>query len=212
MEELAAAPATALQHEPGSLTLASGWPPASPQRRKGGRNPGTRAGRDSAAARSTAVKCRRILRQMSPEPPSSTPESAIEPHKPAPALNQSASHARAVQRRLTYPCGLRRMHTRQAQRCRSAGLARRCPRPHRGYAADPARRTPPLELGSGTEARSGRVGQIAHGPHRSEPAAAQNQIEHPRVSVRRDRRWRISGQLPDRLPARCPRAAARRRG
>ena len=36
--------------------------------------PGTRAGRDSAAARSTAVKSRRIRRQMSPEPPSSAPE------------------------------------------------------------------------------------------------------------------------------------------
>ena len=60
---------------------------------------------------------------------------------------------------------------RQAQRCRSAGLARRRARPDRGHAADPARRTPPLELGSGTEARSGRIepgpreggGQIARG-------------------------------------------------
>jgi len=69
---------------------------------------------------------------------------------------------------------------RQAQRCRSAGLARRCPRPDRGHAADPAPRTPPLELGPRAEARSGRVGQIARGPLRSEPAAAQNQIEHPR--------------------------------
>ena len=32
------------------------------------------------------------------------------------------------------------------------------------------------------------------------------------VSVRRDRPWRISGQLADRLPARCSRAGARRRG
>ena len=46
---------------------------------------------------------------------------------------------------------------RQAQRCRSAGLARRCPRPHRGDAAKPTRRTPALELGSGTEAHSSRV-------------------------------------------------------
>ena len=69
---------------------------------------------------------------------------------------------------------------RQAQRRRSVGLARRCPQPDRGDAADPARRTPPLELGSATEARSGRVGQIARGPLRSEPPADQNQIEHPR--------------------------------
>ena len=78
MEGHAAAPAAALQHDRGSLTLASGWPPASPQRRKGGRNPGTRPGRDSAAARSrpssvaespsslarTSVKCRQNLRQI----------------------------------------------------------------------------------------------------------------------------------------------------
>ena len=77
MEELAAAPATALQHDRGSLTLASGWPPASPQRRKGGRNPGTGSGRDSAAARSTTVKCRRIRRQMSPELPSSVARTSV---------------------------------------------------------------------------------------------------------------------------------------
>ena len=46
---------------------------------------------------------------------------------------------------------------RQAQRRRSAGLARRCPRPHRGHAADPAPRTPPLELGPRAEARSSRI-------------------------------------------------------
>ena len=46
---------------------------------------------------------------------------------------------------------------RQAQRRRSAGLARRCPRPHRGHAADPAPRTPPLEPGPRAEARSRRI-------------------------------------------------------
>ena len=44
-------------------------------------------------------------------------------------------------------CGRRRMYTphrhRQAQQCRSAGLARRRPRPHRRDAAEPARRTLP---------------------------------------------------------------------
>ena len=68
---------------------------------------------------------------------------------------------------------------RQAQQCRSASLARRCPGPDRGDPAEPPRRTPPLELGPRAEARSGRVGQIERGPLRSEPAAAQNQIEHP---------------------------------
>jgi len=53
---------------------------------------------------------------------------------------------------------------RQAQRCGPAGLARRCPRPHRGYAADPARRTPPLELCRRAEAR--------FAPHRACPAKA----------------------------------------
>ena len=48
---------------------------------------------------------------------------------------------------------------RQAQQCRSAGLARRCPQPDRGDAAEPARRTPPLELARQPAARSGCIGQ-----------------------------------------------------
>ena len=46
---------------------------------------------------------------------------------------------------------------RQAQQCRSAGLARRRARPDRGDAAEPPRRTPPLELGPRAEARSRRI-------------------------------------------------------
>ena len=72
----------------------------------------------------------------------------------------------------------------QAQRRRSAGLARRCARPHRQDAAEPARRTPLQELGPGTEARSGRIGQITRRPLRPEPAADQSQTEYPR-SLRR---------------------------
>ena len=46
---------------------------------------------------------------------------------------------------------------RQAQRRRSASLARRCSRPDCGDPAEPARRTPSLELGSGAEVRSSRI-------------------------------------------------------
>ena len=48
---------------------------------------------------------------------------------------------------------------RQAQQCQSAGLARRRPRPHRRDAAEPARRTPPVELARQPAARSGRIGR-----------------------------------------------------
>ena len=72
----------------------------------------------------------------------------------------------------------------QAQRCRSAGLARRCPRTHRGYAADPTRRTPPLELGPRAEARSRR---IEPAPRRRGPDPARNfiaSITAPPISAR----------------------------
>ena len=46
---------------------------------------------------------------------------------------------------------------RQAQRCRSSGLARRCPGRDRGDAAEPARRAPSLELGPPIEARPRRI-------------------------------------------------------
>ena len=49
--------------------------------------------------------------------------------------------------------------TGQAQQCQSAGLARRRPRPHRRDAAEPARRTPPVELARQPAARSGRIGR-----------------------------------------------------
>ena len=68
---------------------------------------------------------------------------------------------------------------RQAQRCRSPGLARRRARPDRGDAAEPARQTPPLELGSGAEARSSRIGRRA--PDQSTPnaLAAQTRPAYP---------------------------------
>ncbi len=50
---------------------------------------------------------------------------------------------------------------RQAQQCQSAGLARRRPRPHRRDAAEPARRTPPVEL-----ARQTRSWPAARGARR----------------------------------------------
>ena len=49
--------------------------------------------------------------------------------------------------------------TGQAQRRRSAGLARRCPRQDRRDAAEPARRTPSVELARQPAARSGCIGQ-----------------------------------------------------
>ena len=53
---------------------------------------------------------------------------------------------------------------RQTQRCRSASLARRRARPHRRDAADPAGRTPPLELGSRAAARPDRLSFSFHYP------------------------------------------------
>ena len=57
-------------------------------------------------------------------------------------------------------CPLRHPHRhRQAQQCRSAGLARRCPRSHRRDAAEPARRTPSVELERRPPAGSGCIGR-----------------------------------------------------
>ena len=53
-------------------------------------------------------------------------------------------------------------------------ILRRCPRPDRGDAAEPARRTPPLELGAGTKARSGRITPVPPrpGPNPARPFIA----------------------------------------
>ena len=71
---------------------------------------------------------------------------------------------------------------RQAQRRRPAGLARRCARPDRRDAAEQARRTPPLELGSGTEARSGRVDSLPP-RRRSDPAPELRRPHHPAAKI-----------------------------
>ena len=68
---------------------------------------------------------------------------------------------------------------RQAQQCRSAGLARRCSRPDRGDAADAARRTPSLELCSGAKALSCRIGPIPPGA----PSPTNSARNTPRSSV-----------------------------
>ena len=82
MRELAAAPANALQHDQGSLTLASGWPPASPQKpttedpaKSRERWHSAQPGRSSPTG--TTVKCRQNFGQVSPESRSSASESAI---------------------------------------------------------------------------------------------------------------------------------------
>ena len=62
------------------------------------------------------------------------------------------------------------------QRRRSPDLARRRSGPDRGHAADPARRTSSLELGSGTEARSGCIERVPRRPG-SGPA------RHPIVGI-----------------------------
>ena len=68
---------------------------------------------------------------------------------------------------------------RQTQRRRSAGLARRCPRPHRQDAADPARPTPPLALEGRTAKRPRRLGPGLHLPTRH-PADAASTARGPR--------------------------------
>ena len=78
---------------------------------------------------------------------------------------------------------------RQAQQCRPAGLTRRRSRPDRGDAADPARRTPSLELGSGTEAGSRRIepapakAEAASRPalHRGHQLRAKLNLKYPSV-------------------------------
>ena len=71
---------------------------------------------------------------------------------------------------------------RQAQRCRSAGLARRCPRPDRGDAAEPARRITPLELGPRAEAS---IKPHRPGPRgrRPDPAPKLHRRHHPATKI-----------------------------
>ena len=71
---------------------------------------------------------------------------------------------------------------RQAQRRRPAGLARRCARPDRGDAADPARRTPFLELGPRYRApppARGLIRALRHNP-RADRNLRGNTALHPR--------------------------------
>ena len=60
---------------------------------------------------------------------------------------------------------------RQAQRRRPAGLARRCPRPHRRAAAHPGARAPALELESRAASESGRIGRLSPHATSSNPPA-----------------------------------------
>ena len=59
---------------------------------------------------------------------------------------------------------------------------------------------------------SRRVGEISRLRIHEGRVAPECPVGLTAVCVWRDRPWRISGQLPDRLPVRCPRAAVRRRG
>ena len=80
-EELAAAPDTALHGDPGSLTLAAGWPMASPvfnQGRNNTANPGERSASAPGPSRPESrsnhagipVKCSRNRRQVRRNPQS----------------------------------------------------------------------------------------------------------------------------------------------
>ena len=75
MRELAAAPANALQHDKGSLTLASRWPPASPLKPTTEDPAKSRERRH--AAQSRAVKSHRNHGQMWPELRSSVARIAV---------------------------------------------------------------------------------------------------------------------------------------
>ena len=75
MEELAAASANPLQHDKGSLTLASGWPPASPLKPTTEDPSKSRERRHLAQSR--AVKSHRNNGQVWPELPSSVARIAV---------------------------------------------------------------------------------------------------------------------------------------
>ena len=75
MRELAAAPANTLQHDQGSLTLASGWPPASPLRPT--TEDPTKSRERRHAAQSRVVKSHRNNGKMWPELRSSVARIAV---------------------------------------------------------------------------------------------------------------------------------------